>query len=106
MEAILPAEPGRRYPVCTGRVRSAPPEGCGGPWAFLELRQHYSPLRLFELLAELLKADPDQRIGEVLGDRYEELVELCRWLRLDRFDRRDANRRLAEGMIDRARSPA
>ncbi len=72
----------------------------------MELRQHYSPLRLFELLAELLEADPDQRIGEVLGDRYEELEELCRWLQVDRFDRRAANRRLGEGMVDRARSPA
>jgi hypothetical protein len=75
----------------------------GGPWAFLERRQS-SPLRLVGLLAELLEAD--QRVREVLGDRYEELEELCRWLRLDRFDRRAANRRLAEGMIDRARSPA
>ena len=106
MEAILPVEPARRYPVCTAGRRSVPPEGCGGAWAFLELRQRYSPLRLIELLAELLDADPDQRVREVLGDRYEELQELCRWLRLDRFDRRAANRRLAEETIDRARSPA
>ncbi len=89
VEAILPVEPARRYPICIGGRRSIPPEGCGGPWAFLEL-----------------EADPDQRVREVLGDRYEELEELCRWLRLDRFDRRAANRRLAEGMVDRARSPA
>jgi hypothetical protein len=106
VEAILPVEPARRYPVCTGGRRSAPPEGCGGPWAFLERRQHYSPLRLFELLAELLEADPNERVREVLGDRYEELEELCRWLRVDRFDRRAANQRLAEGTIDRVRSPA
>ena len=106
VEAILPVEPARRYPVCTAGRRSVPPEGCGGAWAFLELRQRYSPLRLIELLAELLDADPDQRVREVLGDRYEELQELCRWLRLDRFDRRAANRRLAEETIDRARSPA
>jgi hypothetical protein len=105
VEAILPVERGRPYPVCTGGGRSTPPEGCGGPWAFLEQRQS-SPLRLFELLAELLEADPDQRVREVLGDRYGELEEQCRWLRLDRFDRRNANRRLAEGTIDRARSPA
>jgi hypothetical protein len=73
---------------------------------FQEQRQDHSPLRLFELVAELLEADPDQHVREVLGDRYQELEELCCWLKLDRFDRRAANRRLAEGMADRARSPA
>jgi hypothetical protein len=106
VEAILPVEQGRRYPVCTGGRRSAPPEDCGGPWAFMEQRRRYSPLRLIELMAELLEADPDRRVREVLGDRYEELEELCRWLQVDHFDRRKANRRLAEGTIDRARSPA
>lgn len=106
VEAILPVEPGRRYPVCIGGRRSAPPEECGGPWAFMEQRQRSSPLRLVELPAELLEADPDQRVREVLGDRYEELEELCRWLHVDRFDRRDANRRLGERMVAQARSPA
>jgi hypothetical protein len=76
-----------------------------GPWAFQEQRQNHSPVRLIELMAELLEADPNERVREVLGDRYEELEELCRWLRLDRFDRRAANRRLAGAMVDRARSP-
>src|SRR5215210_1682256 len=42
VEQIAPLEPGRRYPVCIGGHRAAPPEDCGGPWAFLELRQRYS----------------------------------------------------------------
>jgi Plasmid pRiA4b ORF-3-like protein len=105
VEALLPIKPARRYPMCTGGARSAPPEGCGGPWAFMEQRQRYSPLRLLELLAELLEADPDRRVREVLGDRYEELEELCRWLQVDHFDRRGANRRLTEEMVAGARSP-
>jgi Plasmid pRiA4b ORF-3-like protein len=58
VEAILQVEPARRYPMCTGGARSAPPEGCGGPWAFQEQRQNHSPVRLIELMAELLEADP------------------------------------------------
>ncbi len=46
LEQILPLEPGRYYPVCIGGRRAAPPEDCGGPWAFLELRQHYSAFRI------------------------------------------------------------
>jgi hypothetical protein len=102
LEAILPAQPGRRYPVLTGGHRSGPPENCGGAWAFLELRQQHSdaPLKLLRAFGELLDADPEQRIDEILGERYEEFVELCRWTLIDRFDRRAANRQLH----DRARS--
>src|SRR6266704_3127079 len=45
IEQILPLEPGWCYPVCRGGRRAAPPEDCGGPWAFLELRQYYSVFR-------------------------------------------------------------
>src|SRR5712692_4309979 len=55
LEQILPLEPGRHYPVCIGGRRAAPPEDCGGPWAFLELRQHYSVFRIADRLLELLK---------------------------------------------------
>jgi Plasmid pRiA4b ORF-3-like protein len=38
VEAILPSESDQRYPVCIGGKRTAPPEDCGGPWAFMERR--------------------------------------------------------------------
>lgn len=38
VEAILPWAHGRRYPVCAAGARAAPPEECGGPWAYLRLR--------------------------------------------------------------------
>jgi len=38
VEAILPSESNQRYPVCIGGKWAAPPEDCGGPWAFMERR--------------------------------------------------------------------
>ena len=109
IEQILSLEPGRYYPVCIDGRRAVPPEDCGGPWAFLELRQHYSALRIAQRLLELLKpiTVADHRRGEhdddsnehhdddAVDDDYEELVQLLRWLKIDRFDRRAANRELA-----------
>jgi len=78
---------------------------CGGPWAFLELRQHYSAFRIAQRLLELLKPiavaddrcgeDVDDEHGDDVDDHQEELVHLLRWLKIDRFDRRAANRELA-----------
>ena len=105
LEAILAARPGRRYTVLTGGRRSAPPDGCGGAWAFLALRQQHAdaPMKLLRVFGELLDADPSQRIEEILGDHYDEFVELCRWTLIDRFDRRAANRQLRD-LADRAGS--
>jgi hypothetical protein len=92
LEAILEAPPKRRYPVLVGGRRSAPPDGCGGAWAFLALREGHAgaPIKLLRMFGELLDADPGQRIDELLGDRYCEFLELCRWTLIDRFDRRAA----------------
>ena len=37
VEAVLPPEPGRRYPVCVAGKRACPPEDCGGAWGYGEL---------------------------------------------------------------------
>jgi pRiA4b ORF-3-like protein len=112
VEQILPIEPGRSYPVCIGGRRAAPPGDCGGPWAFLELRQHYSAFHIAQRLLELLKpiTNADDRGGddgdehddddEDVRDHYEELAHLLRWLKIDRFDRRAANRELARVAAD------
>jgi hypothetical protein len=103
VEQIAPLEPGRHYPVCLGGRRAVPPEGCGGPWAFLELRQHYAVVAVTRRLAEILSEVLDpiqprcQRCQRAIVDEHrEELTELLRWARADRFDRRAVNRRLRQ----------
>jgi len=106
VEQIVPLEPNRTYPHCSGGHRAAPPEDCGGPWAFLELRQHYSPYRITARLLDIFESltgdqyhdhdlvdelDQDDR-----DDHDQELTELARWLRIERCDRRAVNRQLAQ----------
>jgi hypothetical protein len=96
VERMLPLDPRRRYPVCIGGRRAVPPEDCGGPWAFLELRQRYSIISIADQLMELV----ERRLvigGEAfVHDHYEDVLRLLRWLEIDRFDRRAVNRRLTE----------
>jgi hypothetical protein len=42
LEATLPVDPRKTYPVCVAGKCSAPPEDCGGPHAFMANRQYYA----------------------------------------------------------------
>src|SRR2546422_7849098 len=71
---MLPWDPQRHHPVCLGGTRAAPPEDCGGPWAYLQrVDQHYVPLGAMAIVATalecLLKADGQTTIRQVIGDR-------------------------------------
>ena len=90
--ADLTAEPKRTYPVCVGGQRAAPPEDCGGPWAFLE-RRDAVPGHVREHLERLVES---VEAGDLDGlrDELEAIESLREWLTLDRFDRRAVNRRL------------
>jgi hypothetical protein len=54
VEAIWESDPRRCHPLCLDGRRAAPPEDCGGPWAFLGLRQRHSVVTVTRRLAELL----------------------------------------------------
>ena len=66
LEKVLPLDTKHIYPRCIGGSGKAPHEDCGGPLAFLALKQHYSVWYITEQLVEMLET------GEI-EDRYEEL---------------------------------
>jgi len=88
LEAMLPVDARKIYPVCVAGKNSAPPEDCGGPYAFMANRWQYSAIGGGESREEL-----DGLIDDVEDD--EEWDILSRY-HPDRFDRRLINRALAK----------
>jgi hypothetical protein len=88
----LIAEEKRSYPVCIGGQRAAPPEDCGGPWAFLERRDSV-PWRVHEHREQITES-VDAGDLDAVRDHLEATESLREWLALDRFERRAVNQRL------------
>jgi hypothetical protein len=101
LEAMLPVDPRRRYPVCTGGKRAGPPEDCGGAWAYLQrVDQHHIPLDAMAIVAtalgRVLEADDQTPIRQVIGDPEtlrEAVDQLDAYLQFqpEHFDRRQLN---------------
>jgi hypothetical protein len=92
VERRLPLEPRRTYPVCVGGQRAGPPEDCGGPWAFQE-RRDAVPRQVGEHLERILEG-LDAGDLDAIRDELEAVESGREWLTLERFDRRQVNRRL------------
>jgi hypothetical protein len=75
LEAVLPRDLTRFYPVCIGAKRAAPPEECGGAWAYMARldQHHYHPpidamLVAADAVRALLDADPQTSVREAVRD--------------------------------------
>lgn len=93
VEKKLPIDPKKIYPVCIGGARSTPPEDCGGPWAFMELRQQYSFYNIAERMLEIVNSEDLEECRDYYRD---EVAELLYWLKADKFPRRNVNQRLKQ----------
>jgi hypothetical protein len=100
VEQIMSPAPDQHYPICVGSARTAPPEECASPHAFLALRQQYHPLHVIERLLALID-DPD-----TYHDPYDELRTLQYWAAINRCDRRAINRQLRHDQMVRSETEA
>ncbi len=87
MEKILPFDPKRTYPVCIDGKHAAPPEDCGGAWAYMQMRQRLK----FRAVFGYRSMDDDDEDDEELED---EPPQSRRQFDPDHFSRREVNARL------------
>jgi hypothetical protein len=102
LERILPFSSTRSYPVCLTGARRAPPEDCGGPRAFMDLRAKYNlwhiENRLLEILEDIqehMQADLQEYAADI-ADYGAEARQFHYWLTEHQFDRKSVNQRLQQ----------
>jgi len=107
-ETVRPMETRKKYPVCIGGSRAAPPEDCGGPEAYMELMERHLlnwPYEELLFVAEtvgrflnLKEEDPIRSCISDLDELKETVVKIEEYFsfRPEHFDRREVNRRLKQ----------
>ncbi len=84
LEKILTKDARKTYPVCIEGQRLGPLENCGGPWAFMMLKDKYSLWFIEHRLLEILANDDREYfLDEMNGFKY--------WLTQEKFDRKRTN---------------
>ena len=83
LETIVPRDPTRFYPVCIGAKRAAPPEECGGAWAYmvrLDQHRYHPPFAAMLVAADAVRAlvdsDPQTSVREAVREAIGELDAL------------------------------
>ena len=89
IEKVLPVDTEKTYPLCIEGRRSGPPEDCGGPWAFMTLKDKYSLWYIEDRLLEIITQNE-------LDYHFEEVNAFKYWLTSDKFNRQRTNRWLMQ----------
>src|SRR2546427_5803416 len=121
LEAMLPRESTRFYPVCIAAKRAAPPEESGGAWAYMvQLDQHryHPPVDALLIAADaaraLLEADADASVRDAVREAIGDLdvlqeavdrLEVYQQFQPEYVDRRAINAHLCAWPWQRGEEP-